>query len=150
MKPEVFGINGSALEEAATELHSAAAIRNCTLIVKDGYIIYEKYDPWSDAESIYESDSMGKTAVAILIGIAEFQGLVDIDKPIATYGVDPTLADWNATGVDFFPQVTLRHLISQASGYGRVAPGEPPLRRRRRRRYRRQAWTQRCRRPPTG
>ena len=62
MKPEVFGINGSALEEAATELHSAAAIRNCTLIVKDGYIIYEKYDPWSDAESIYESDSMGKTA----------------------------------------------------------------------------------------
>lgn len=60
--PEKYGINGTALEIAANELHSAAAVRNCTLIVKDGYIIYEKYDEWSDSESIYESDSMGECA----------------------------------------------------------------------------------------
>ena len=116
--------------QATTELPSAAAVRNCTLIVKGGYIIHEFYDGGSNAESTFESDSMGKATTAVLIGLLEYRGLVDLDTPIINYNVTrsqcspPTsCATWNSTGVDYFPNVTLRHVLSQATGYGRVEPG---------------------------
>jgi CubicO group peptidase (beta-lactamase class C family) len=123
VQAEKFGINSTKLEAAAAELHDAAAVRNCTLIVKDGYIIHESYDSWSNAESLFESDSMGKTAIAAVIGIAEYKGLLDIDEPVAKYYNDDSRASWNQSGTNFFPKVTLRHILSQASGYGRVEPG---------------------------
>jgi CubicO group peptidase (beta-lactamase class C family) len=123
MDPAALGLSAAALRRASTELHDAAAIRNCTLIVKDGYIIHEHYDAASSAESTFESDSMGKTAMAAIIGLAEYRGLIDIDKPVQEYNVSREQADWNATGYDYYPQLTVRHLLSQATGYGRVAPG---------------------------
>ena len=60
----------------------------------------------------------------------EYRGLVELDTPIINYNVTSTQCSppttcptWNSTGVDYFPNVTLRHLLSQASGYGRVEPG---------------------------
>lgn len=123
-KPSAFGLSSARLLNASTELHAVAAVRNCTLVVKNGYIVHEHYDSWSNEQSTFESDSMGKTAVAAIIGLAEYKGLLDIDKPIASYtNISDQLAVWNATGVNFFPQLTVRHLLSQASGYGRVSPG---------------------------
>jgi CubicO group peptidase (beta-lactamase class C family) len=83
--------------------------------VKNGFIIHEQYHH-NNSETLYESDSMGKTATSAIVGIAVRKGLLDIDKPIHEYGVPADLANWSATGVDFFEQVTVRHLLSQASG----------------------------------
>lgn len=58
-----------------------------------------------------------------MIGVAVSKGLLDIDRPVHEYGVSPLLADWNETGVDYFKQLTTRHIITQATGYGRVPPG---------------------------
>lgn len=41
------------------------------------------------SETLYESDSAGKTFTAALIGVAVQQGLLDIDVPIHKYGVQP-------------------------------------------------------------
>lgn len=130
MDPGAIGLSGAKILAASTELHSAAAVRNCTLIVKDGYIIHEVYDPESNAESTFESDSMGKATTAALIGLLSYRGLVDLDTPIIKYNVTDTQCSppttcptWNTTGVNYFPNCTLRHLLSQASGYGRVEPG---------------------------
>ena len=135
MDPGALGIDAAKLKAATTELHSAASVRNCTLIVRNGYIIHEYYDNASNAESVFESDSMGKASTAALIGLLELRGLVDLDTPIAKYNVSRDQiapvrtggqtgpATWNTSGVDYFGDVTLRHLLSQASGYGRVAPG---------------------------
>ena len=87
MDPGAFGLSAAALRRGSAELHNAAAIRNCTLIVKDGYIIHEQYDGASSAESTFESDSMGKTAMAAIIGLAEYRGLLYIDKPVMDYKV---------------------------------------------------------------
>ena len=51
-----------------------------------------------------------------LVGVAVRHGIVDLDTPIAEYGVTPQ-ANWNITGVDWFPSVTLRTLLAQSSGY---------------------------------
>lgn len=47
-------------------------------------------------EHRYETDSLGKTSTAALIGVAVQQGLVDIDRPIREYGVKPQ-ANWSAS-----------------------------------------------------
>ena len=49
---------------------------------------------------------------------------VDLDKPIALYGVVPQ-ANWsrNAAGVNYFPMVTTRHLLGQTTGVGMYPPG---------------------------
>jgi hypothetical protein len=130
MNPGALGLDAAHLTAASTELHSAAAVRNCTLIVKSGYIIHEVYEGGSNAESTFESDSMGKATSAALIGLLEYRGLVDLDTPLSHYNVTSTQCSppttcptWNSTGVDYFPNVTLRHVLSQATGYGRVEPG---------------------------
>eukprot|EP00664_Eupelagonemidae_sp_cell27_P000310 gene310-4581_t len=51
------------------------------------------------------------------MGVAAAQGLVDLDAPLASYGVTPR-ANWSRAGVDWWPRVTARHLLAQSSGYG--------------------------------
>jgi len=68
--------------------------------------------------------SAAKTVIAALIGVAVQHGLFDIDTPIMQYGVHPGKgSNWSRTGVDFFPNVTARHLLSQSSGGGSWFPG---------------------------
>ena len=54
--------------------------------------------------------------------MAVTRGLIDLDKPLLEYGVAPA-ADWNRSGVDFYPKVTARHLLTQTSGVGEFEPG---------------------------
>eukprot|EP00039_Didymoeca_costata_P018836 m.335179 g.335179 ORF g.335179 m.335179 type:complete len:657 (+) comp17530_c0_seq1:36-2006(+) len=122
MDPSAFGMNADDLKAAADESADAALYRYCTVIVKNGYIVHEQYHH-NNSETLYESDSMGKTATAAAIGVAVYQGLIDLDKPIIEYNLSSDMANWSATGVDYFKVVTTRHILSQASGYGRVAPG---------------------------
>ena len=71
----------------------------------------------------YRTQSLGKTMIASMIGVAVEQGKLDIDRPIIEYGVSDTAANWSVFGTSFYPNVTTRHLLGQSSGYGMVAPG---------------------------
>ena len=86
--------------------------------------MHEEYRGDNGPETVYESDSMAKTATALLIGVLENRGLVDLDTPIIEYGVVPQ-ANWskNANRTDWFPHVTTRHLLGQTTGVGEVKPG---------------------------
>eukprot|EP00040_Diaphanoeca_grandis_P039718 m.259895 g.259895 ORF g.259895 m.259895 type:complete len:615 (+) comp38863_c0_seq1:70-1914(+) len=120
--PEKHGLSSAALEAAAKQIGVTANERYCLTVVKDGVIVHETYFSNTSA-SIYETDSLGKTATAALIGILVEDGLLDIDTPIREYGVPSNLAVWNASGVNYFENVTLRHILAQSSGYGTVPPG---------------------------
>ena len=61
--------------------------------------------------------------IASMIGVAVQQGKLDIDRPISDYGVPDTAANWSVFGHDHYPNVTVRHLLGQSSGYGMVPPG---------------------------
>lgn len=123
--PEAHGLSSAVLAAAAQQVQALAPERGCLLVVKDGVLVHESYGAKGGGrEAQYETDSLGKTYTAALLGVAVQEGLVDIDKPIASYGVHPLLPNlWNRTGVDYFPRVTTRHLLAQMSGYGLVAPG---------------------------
>lgn len=87
--------------------------------------MHELYAPGNSSESKFETDSVGKTMTAALMGTAVSQGKLDLDRPLHEYGVTARPgANWSVGGkIDYFPQATARHLLSQSSGYGRVAPG---------------------------
>lgn len=62
--PEAHGLSKSAFEAAANDIEALANFRYCVTVVKDGVIVYEKYFS-NTSESIYETDSLGKTNTAV-------------------------------------------------------------------------------------
>ena len=114
--PEDFGMDSELLSRAAAEVGRVGAERYCLLIAKDGVIVSETYYK-NTSESTYESDSLGKTITASLLGVAVQHGLLDLDTPLVQYGVRPR-GNWSVSGTDYFPEVTMRHLLTQSSGYG--------------------------------
>ena len=51
--------------------------------------------------------------MALVIGRAQTvlgKELIDLDRPLKSYGVPDSLANWknNAQGIDYYPNVTLR------------------------------------------
>jgi CubicO group peptidase (beta-lactamase class C family) len=146
--PAVGVESGPPFEHAANRLAAVLAMRYCLLIVKDGEVVHENYFH-NDTHTMYELDSLGKTAVAQVrhssappvrtcaplftatvairsiaqvVGVAVTRGLIDLDRPLLEYGVPPA-ADWNRSGVDWYPKVTARHLLTQTSGVGEFEPG---------------------------
>ena len=144
------GLSADALK-AAGKAYGEIGVPFCLSIVKDGLLVLdESYGFAPDRR--FETDSTGKLLTSTLfgypppppphththththtsplhphsptphVGAAVHRGLFDLDTPIAKYGVKPQ-ANWSVTGTDYFPAVTARHLLAQASGVGRVAPG---------------------------
>lgn len=86
--PEMFGLTSAQLDIAAERMKLAAPVRYCFLMAKDGHLIYEKYFH-NASETRYEADSLAKTMIAQVVGVAVAKGLLELDKPIAEYGVKP-------------------------------------------------------------
>jgi CubicO group peptidase (beta-lactamase class C family) len=131
-RAENHGLSQAALDEAAQKTAEVAPERNCLLVVKDGVIIEEKYFGINTSASVYETDSLGKTSIAALFGVAVQQGLIDIDTPLTEFGVHPASTTPGSGGPQFeeghswgsfWPQITVRTLLAQSSGYGEVPPG---------------------------
>eukprot|EP00755_Sulcionema_specki_P015208 Sspe_Gene.9600::Locus_3223_Transcript_2_2_Confidence_0.364_Length_3296::g.9600::m.9600 len=119
--PSRHGLRQEDLQETARVLQEASPERYCFIAVRHGVIVHEEYYSNSSNTSM-EVDSAGKTVTAALIGAAIKQGLFDLDIPLVQYGVVPK-ANWSRAGVDYYPQVTARHLLGQASGVGVFPPG---------------------------
>ena len=95
-------------------------------VAKEGALIIDhKYDGdgFGALHDRIETMSAGKTITAALVGVAVKQGLFSLDVPLIKYGVSGSLANWNRSGVDYFPNVTARHLLTQTTGVGAVPPG---------------------------
>ena len=58
------------------------ALVDCFLVVKDGELVHEQYYA-NHSSTTYETDSLAKTMVAQLVGVAVTKGLLDLDTPIS-------------------------------------------------------------------
>jgi len=124
---EQLSLSSNALK-AASAMIQKVGTHQCLTVVKDGALIVDDYydTPYMRGqERPMEAMSAAKTVTAALMGAAVQRGLFDIDVPIAKYGVKASKgANWTRTGtVDYFPNVTARHLLSQTSGVGLFEPG---------------------------
>ena len=79
------------------------------LIYQDGEVILEKYFDGFDAQTISDTQSMHKTVLAMLVGIALDEGVIkSIDEPASNY-----LDEWKN---DSRKLITIKHLLQQSSG----------------------------------
>jgi CubicO group peptidase (beta-lactamase class C family) len=102
--PENHGLKSKALEKAADKI-GWTVMRYCFVVIKDGYLVYERYY-FGNKDSKHRAYSLTKSLAAMLVGVAATKGLLSLDDPISTY--PPSPAGMN-------PQATIRHVLSQVS-----------------------------------
>ena len=115
-QPEELGLSSAGLAKlekyafsTPEERSKGRGIRtNSLLIVKDGYIAYEKYDAGYTKDSPQQLWSLSKCFVNALVGIAHREGLVELDK--AAYHYLPLLDRPDKRSI------TVRHLLHMSSG----------------------------------
>jgi CubicO group peptidase (beta-lactamase class C family) len=100
--PEQHGLSTALLAKAAETIRTRAQERYCLLVIKDGVIVHETYYA-NTSSSVYESDSLAKTTTAALLGVAVQDGLLDIDRPLREYGVEPHAIWQQPNGSDYCP-----------------------------------------------
>ena len=95
------------------------------VIVRHGVLVYERYfvypnQQFFDATIKHAGNSMTKSVVSLLVGVAIDRGLIkDLDAPIFPYF--PEDADLHTPGKD---RITLRHLLTMSAGLNSTrAPG---------------------------
>ncbi|MEE9511152.1 MAG: serine hydrolase, partial [Gammaproteobacteria bacterium] len=90
------------------------------IVYHDQAIQLEHYFPGHDADSFSPTQSMHKSVLAMLIGIAIEQGYIaSVDEPAATY-----LMEW---ADDARAGITIRHMLQQNSGIDFPTFGFNPL-----------------------
>lgn len=82
------------------------------MVLKDGKIVYEKYFKGHHKDSIWYWASASKTITTLLIGIAQEQGLLDIEDNTSKY-----LGNWTNCDSSKENAITIKHQLSMTSGF---------------------------------
>lgn len=101
-----LGIDQAALDELVQ--FAADQPSNCLVVTRDGELVGEWYWEGTDASTQSEIYSATKSITSALVGIAQDQGLLDIDDPASDY-----ITEWQGTDSE---DVTIRNLLSNDSG----------------------------------
>jgi CubicO group peptidase (beta-lactamase class C family) len=113
-RPEDHGIDPGKLAEADTEIFTNLPDVYSLLVIRHGYLVYEKYYAGSDAAVNFGLRSATKSFASAMIGIALRDGALE--------SVDQKVADLLP---EYFTQVddarkkdiTIRHLLNMTSGF---------------------------------
>jgi CubicO group peptidase (beta-lactamase class C family) len=89
------------------------------IVVQNDRLIYEGYFNGSDHDTVQTSFSVAKSFASALVGIADEDGVIDLEDPITDY--IPELAERDVR----FERITIRHLISMTSGLRYEESGTP-------------------------
>ena len=89
------------------------------VIVKNGRIVAERYEPGWDMHTAARTNSMCKSVSVSLVGLGVRAGLLDLDRKAP-------LKAWQTPG-DPRGDITLNHLLHMASGLYTEAGGDPLL-----------------------
>lgn len=101
-------------EEELNDLQSFLDTRDTKafLILKDGRMVLEWYFDSFTQDSVWYWASAGKSLTATLVGIAQEEGLLNIDDPTSDYlGVG-----WTSLPPEQEAQITIRHQLTMTTG----------------------------------
>ncbi|MCB9638070.1 MAG: serine hydrolase [Myxococcales bacterium] len=115
-KPEEMGVNSQGLKaledytfaRAGNEVDRKGIRTDGLVIVKNGYLVYEKYARGFDKDRPHLAWSVSKSFVNALYGIAKKKGLLEVDAPVARY--------YKPMDRGQHKGVTLRHLLNMTPG----------------------------------
>jgi CubicO group peptidase (beta-lactamase class C family) len=113
-RPEDHGIDPARLAEADTEIFTKLPDVYSLLVVRHGYLVYEKYYAGSDATANFGLRSVTKNFASAMIGIALRDGyLKSVDQKVADLLPELFAQVDDARKAD----ITVRHLLNMTSGF---------------------------------
>jgi len=110
VSPSALGWNESAvqpLKEYLAEKHSKSF-----MILVNGRIVMEEYFNGHTSTDTWQWNSAGKTLVSASTGIAQQEGLLDINNKVSDY----LGTGWTSESAEQEALITVRHLLSMTSG----------------------------------
>ncbi|MBA2286402.1 MAG: serine hydrolase [Ktedonobacteraceae bacterium] len=128
-EPQKWGLDAALFGQLETHIQRTETLRS-VLVLYSGDLIFEKYSS-GGTQNIYQNvNSITKSVVSALVGIALQEGfLQDIDQPLLSFFPEYIPQDLDPRR----KAITLRHLLSMSSGYA-LPPGDseaflsdPPL-----------------------
>jgi CubicO group peptidase (beta-lactamase class C family) len=102
----VLGLDGAALETMAQRAQADGA--NCLVVQRDGQILREWNFDETSPTALQEGFSTTKSVAALLVGIAQDQGLLSVDQAASDF-----ITEWKGTPSE---TVTIRQLLAMTSG----------------------------------
>lgn len=120
--PQPNGSGSRALDQAVAQAfpNDVDIATAACLVVHKGRIVAERYRPGIDADTPLQIWSIGKSLLALQVGIAVGDGLLDPDAPLG-------FREW-ASPRDPRRAITLSHCLQMASGLGFSAEWAPDWR----------------------
>ncbi|MBP7176932.1 MAG: serine hydrolase [Thermoclostridium sp.] len=112
VKPEDVGVNAMAVNHASEQLPLNNTVIGM-MVVKDGYIVFEQYNPRFGPNTISQVFSVTKSVISALLGIALAQKRIEsVDDTVYRYfpEAEPHVSDY------LKKTVTIRHLATMTSG----------------------------------
>jgi len=107
-EPVQVGVNAEAVTALIDRIYENGVVQG-VVVVRDGYVIGERYSTDSSSDSACTSWSMAKSFYASAMGAAIEEGLVgSFDDPVATY-----ISEWEGTDK---ADLTIRNLLEMRSG----------------------------------
>jgi CubicO group peptidase (beta-lactamase class C family) len=82
------------------------------IILKDGKIVFEEYYDGFGQDSVWYWASAAKTLTGYLVGVAQEEGLLDLDDKTSDY----LGAGWTSAPAEKEDLITIRHQLSMATG----------------------------------
>lgn len=115
----VPGLNAMAFQSVPMDGFLAAKDTTAFLVARGEKLLYEAYFNGAGRDTVQASFSLALPFASTLVGLAVADGFVDPDDPVALHL--PEFAQQDAR----FADITLRHLLSMASGLGYNERGLP-------------------------
>lgn len=115
--PDDLGFDAEVLEGLAEDARSGGA--SCLLVVRHGHIAGEWYWNGTDETSRHQIFSITKSYTSTLVGIAQDEGLLDIDDPASKY-----IPEWVGTPSE---TVTIRQMLGMVSGRDPITVIDPEV-----------------------
>jgi CubicO group peptidase (beta-lactamase class C family) len=112
-EPETVGMDAVKLTEAIDYVFSPEFRTDGFIVIRNGYVVAEKYRGSFRQEDTHTSYSMAKSFTSALVGIAIDKGLISgLDKKICRYYDDWDCNDQN----DLRSRITIRHTLTLTTG----------------------------------
>jgi len=111
--PESQGFNSVKLAEGLNAIKQKGISIHSLMIIRNDSVILDSYFYPYDGSTYHDVASVTKSIMTTLIGIAADQDKLSLDQPILSFFPDRTIANRDPMK----EQITVRHLISNSSGF---------------------------------
>ena len=110
--PAEVNISSSKLADMDAYINESSILLKSLLIIRHGYLVYERYFLDNNESSLQEIYSITKSFTSALIGIAVGEGYLNISQKMLDFFPNRTIANLDARKEN----ITIEHLLTMTSG----------------------------------